>query len=43
MGLVIFSFGDDFTSVNATEGWLTRELLPIFDARNAILEFSHCA
>ncbi len=40
MGLVIFSSGDDFSSVIATEGWLTRELLPFFEARNAILEFS---
>ncbi len=40
IGLVIFSFGDDFSSVNATEGWLTRELLPTFEARSVILEFS---
>jgi hypothetical protein len=40
MGLVTSSFGDDLSSVNATEGWLTRELLPFFEARNAILEFS---
>jgi hypothetical protein len=41
MGLVIFSFGDTFPFVNATEGWLTENYsTPLFEAGNAILEFN---